>query len=338
MPLPDAVVVARRPSAALNTLPLRASVRCCAREEALMLTPTMRPAGRLTFGLLLLLAALCWMPRAQAQGAAALNSRQTALREALASNAFGQPLVLESMQGDSGLKGDIYAVVGQPFGVVSPGLQGMAQWCDILILHLNVKNCQARGSGANSVLRLAVGRKFDQPLTDAYRVDFSYRVGASQPDYLQVQLNADDGPLGTRDYRIEIEAVPRDAKSSFVHLAYSYGYGLAARLAMQGYLATIGHDKIGFSITGHQANGDPIFITGMRGVVERNTMRYYLAIEAYLGANSLPPAQRAEQRLLDWFTAIERYPRQLHELEREQYLSMKRRELTRQRAMADPAR
>lgn len=294
-------------------------------------------AWRFGFGILWLLAALCFLPRAQAQDSAAMNARQVALREALASNAFGRPLVLESTQSDNGLKGDIHAVVGQPFGIVSPALQGMDNWCDILIVHLNVKNCVARGSGANSVLRLAVGRKFDQPLADTYRVDFAYRVGASQPDYLQVLLEADTGPLGTRDYRIVIELVPRDATSSFVHMSYSYAYGIAARLAMQAYLATIGQDKVGFSITGRAADGAPIFIDGVRGVVERNTMRYYLAIEAYLGAIHLPQAQRAERRLRDWFTAIERYPRQLHELERDEYMSTKRRELAQQRVMASKA-
>jgi len=70
----------------------------------------------------------------------------------------------------------------------------------------------------------------------------------------------------------------------------------------------------------------------VRGVVERNTMRYFLAIEAYLGAYSMPLAAQPEKSLRDWFAATERYRRQLHELEREQHLSMKRRELARQRA------
>ena len=73
-----------------------------------------------------------------------------------------------------------------------------------------------------------------------------------------------------------------------MHLSYSYDYGVAARVAMQGYLATIGRDKVGFSVVGTQADGQPVYIGGTRGVVERNTMRYYLAIEAYLGALSLP--------------------------------------------------
>ncbi len=58
---------------------------------------------------------------------------------------------------------------------------------------------------------------------------------------------------------------------------------------MQGYLATIGRDKVGFSIVGSRADGQPVYVHGTRGVIERNTMRYYVAIEAYLGTMALPP-------------------------------------------------
>jgi hypothetical protein len=70
--------------------------------------------------------------------------------------------------------------------------------------------------------------------------------------------------------------------------------------------------------------------------VERNTMRYYLAIEAYLGALSAPPAAQLEQRLQDWFDATERFSRQLHELEKDEYLTMKRKEVLRQQAAPTP--
>ena len=58
---------------------------------------------------------------------------------------------------------------------------------------------------------------------------------------------------------------------------------------MQGYLATGGRDKVGFSIVGKTASGAPQYLDGMRAVVERNTMRYYLAIDAYLGARQESP-------------------------------------------------
>ena len=285
----------------------------------------------------LLAALLLWaggLGAAQAQDAAALLARHASLRQQLASNPFHRPLVLESTQTSNDLQGDVYAVVDQPYPIAAPALQDMEHWCELLILHLNVKNCSAAGKAPNEVLSLYLGRKFDQPLEDAYRVDFKYSSAAVGNDYLKVQMKADTGPLSTRNYRLALEAIPLDAKRSFIHMSYSYSYGLTARLAMQGYLATVGSDKVGFSIVGKDDDGKPLYIDGVRGVVERNTMRYYLAIEAYLGALSSPPADRLEKRLRNWFAATERYPVQLHELERDDYLSMKRHEVQRQQAGA----
>jgi hypothetical protein len=72
----------------------------------------------------------------------------------------------------------------------------------------------------------------------------------------------------------------------------------------------------------------------VRGLLERNTVRYYLAIDAYLDALALPPAQQLERRLLDWFAATERHPVQLRELDWETYLQMKRLEARRQQSPA----
>ncbi len=93
---------------------------------------------------------------------------------------------------------------------------------------------------------------------------------------------------------------------------------------MQGYLATLGADKVGFTATGKDSAGEPAYVGGVRGVVERNTMRYYLAIDAYMDS----PRQLAP-RLAAWFDSTERYARQLHEVEREDYLAMKRNEYKR---------
>lgn len=283
----------------------------------------------------LALACLCGAlasPAALAQDATALRARHTALRDALANSLFQRPLVLESAQTDGGLKGDVYAVVAQPYSVVGPALQASEHWCDVLIVHLNVKQCRTRGAGAQTTVNLVVGRKFDQPVDDAYLVAFAYRVAANEPDYLQIRLDAEAGPLGTKNYRIVFEAVPLDSTHSFVHMSYSYGYGMAARLAMEGYLATLGRDKVGFSVVGRKPDGGAEYVGSVRGLVERNTMRYYLAIEAYLGALALPSAQQADKRMSDWYAATERHARQLHEMERDEYLAMKRKEVARQTA------
>ena len=287
--------------------------------------------GRPLAGLAMAMALAAAVP-ALAQDAASLKARHEALRETLASNAFQRPLVLESGERDDSLQGDIYARIDQPMAAVAPALTGIDHWCEILILHLNVKQCRAGDSTTSHLLQLVIGEKHNQALDQAYRFAFIYRVVTSRPDYLQVQLTADEGPLGTHDYRIVLEVAALDARRSFLHLSYSYGIGMMARVAMQGYLATIGRDKVGFSIVGRKDGGQPQYIGSTRGVVERNTMRYYLAVEAYLGALSLPPAQRFEKRLADWHTGVERYPLQLHELERGEYLGLKREQLRRQQA------
>lgn len=279
------------------------------------------------------LATVCAAP-AFPQDAGTLRARHAQLRDRLAASPFNRPLVLESTRGDASLKGDVYAVVEQPFVVVAPALQGTARWCELLILHLNVKHCGATGAAPDEVLTLVVGRKFDQPLADGHKVAFRYSVPSATVDYLRVKMAADSGPLGTRDYQLAVEITPLDAKRSFVHMSYSYSYGMVARIAMQGYLSTLARDKVGFSVTDQGDSGKPVYVGGLRGVAERNTMRYYLAVEAYLGALQAPPAEQLEKRLSDWFAATERSALQLHELERDEYLTMKRREVQRQRTPA----
>jgi hypothetical protein len=280
------------------------------------------------------LCVLATLPLARAQDPASLGARHAALYDALDSNPYERPLYLQSREAAGKLHGDVYARVAQPFAVVGPALQDIRHWCDILILHLNVKRCLAFPSEARDTLRLDIGRKFDQPLEDAYPFEFRYEVAVSRPDYLRVMLTAAEGPLGTSRYRIVLEAMPLDDGRSFLHLSYAYAQGAAARWATQIYLATIGRAKVGFSIVGHKADGRPTYIGSTRGVIERNAMRCYLAIEAYLGALSAPVAEQSDRRLNDWFTAVERYPVQLHEMERGEYLQMKRMEIRRQQALA----
>jgi hypothetical protein len=116
-------------------------------------------------------------------------------------------------------------------------------------------------------------------------------------------------------------------------MTYSYATGFAGRLAMSTYLGTIGHGKVGFTQNGRQADGSPQLIGGVRGVVERNAMRYFLAIDSYLSTTQAPINEQMEKRFQAWFTAVERYPRQLHDLERADYITMKRAEYLRQQTL-----
>jgi hypothetical protein len=269
--------------------------------------------------------------------AAALRAKFASLEGELANNPFQRPLAMRSSEGRERVAGEIHAIVNHPFAVAGPALMTPAQWCDILILHLNTKSCRPSSLGSERILQLSIGKKFDQPLEDAYRVDFSFTLTENQAKYVRVTLDASKGPLGTHDYKIILEAMPSDDSRSLIHITYSYSFDTIGRMAMQTYLGTIGRNKVGFTSDGTDSDGAPRYVGGMRGVIERNTMRYYLAIEAYLGALSLPASARMEKSLLDWFSANERYPRQLHDMERAEYLEMKRREYARQQPGA-PAR
>jgi hypothetical protein len=262
--------------------------------------------------------------------AAALLSRYGALQGRLAQSPFPQHLYVESVEGTDASQGEVYAVVDYPIGTVRDAFANPAQWCDVLILHLNVKYCRPLSRDEHTVLSVAIGRKHDQPLSDTSRVEFLYAVAASRPDYLDVELHAREGPVGTSHYRIAFEAVGLEHGRAFVHLRYSYNYDSMGRLAMQMYLATTGSGKVGFTIIGDPNSPRPEFIGGVRGAIERNTMRYYLAIDAYLGTLATPAPQRFENSLERWFDATELYPRQLHEVGRDEYLAMKRSEYQRQ--------
>jgi hypothetical protein len=239
------------------------------------------------------------------------------------------PLYLRSTDEQDTLKGEIFTTVDQPFALVREVTTRTDDWCQILILHLNIKYCRMV-TKPTSTLLVGMGRKFDQPLADVYWISFNYRVVQVSDQHLQVELAAAQGPLGTQDYRLSVEAMPAGPTRTLMALSYSQSYGFAARWAFQAYLATLGRGKVGFSVVGQDAQGQPIWVEGLRGVLERNALRYHLALEAWLGQQQLPPSQRVEASLKAWFDATEQFPRQLRELNWTRYVDMKRHEISRQ--------
>jgi hypothetical protein len=267
--------------------------------------------------------------QAGALGPVALKAHHARLSPQLASNAFGGPLVLQSEEVARRIEGDVYAVVDHPYATVSAALADPAQWCEILILHLNTKYCGKVQEQGVTRVDLRVGKKGPQSVQAATLLSFVWRPPTVRPDYLSVQMDAGEGPYDTRDYRLMAEAVPLDGGRTFLHMGYGFSYGGASDFAMTMYLNTVGRDKVGFTRVAAK-RGQEDYVGGMRGVAERNTMRYYLAIDAYLDSVALPTAQQLEKRLQGWFDATEKYPRQLREVDREAYLRMKRDEVRRQ--------
>jgi hypothetical protein len=262
--------------------------------------------------------------------AALLRARYVALTPQLEKSAIQPGLYLESTDSARSPRGDAYAVIDYPSAMVATAFATPENWCESLILHLNVQYCRASNSGVQ--LSAAVGKKTNQPLEDTHRINFIYKVAVATPDYTRVELSSREGPLDTGNYLIALELTALDERRSFIHIRYSYTQGFLARCAASVYFSTRGRNKVGFTWI-HDQDDAPQLVRGIRGALERNTMRYYLAIDAYLHALGSPAPQRFERSLELWFADTERFARQLREVEHDAYISMKRGQYLRQQTV-----
>ncbi|HJV34144.1 hypothetical protein [Geomonas sp.] len=254
-----------------------------------------------------------------------LVAKYPAMRAQLESNQFGAPIVLDSTEGENSVQVDMYGVFPHPFAVIKEALNSPPDWCDITSVHINVKACTTSKVGDQWYITLYNGRKYYQPPADAYPLKLKFNVQADTANYLDVSMSADTGPFHTKDHRIKLEAAPLGADKTFLHFSYTYGYGAMARMAIKTYFATIGRNKVGFSVL-HGKDGKHYYVEGVRGSVERNTVRYYLALETFVDTLNYPESQRFEKRLSRWYDLTSKYPRQLKEMDKPEYMATKRRE------------
>lgn len=244
---------------------------------------------------------------------------------AAANDAPALPMRIDSTDVDGELKGSVHTLSPFPFAAVAHALAAPPAWCEILMLHLNNKACRMQPGADGPALSLAIARKPDHTVAQAYALVLKWRLLESSADRLRVRLDAAEGPFGSTDYVVVLTATPAPDGRTAIEFSYACRFGKAARVLLQTYLATVGRNKVGFTTIA--TSGGSELVGGLRGVVERTAVRYYLAIDAWLQAQRLPPEQRAMARLETWFDATERHPRQLHELDKASYLANKRREL-----------
>lgn len=236
---------------------------------------------------------------------------------------FGRPLVMSSSVSGDQVEATMEGLVDRPMRDVREALADAQHWCAVLVLHINNKACKVDVAGAGAtILELKVARKYDQPVEGAYPMRFEYRVLQAGDDQLSVRLHAASGPVGTTDYEIRLEAVPVDAGRTAIRLMNAYRQGTFTGMAMGLYFGTVGRGKVGFTREPATAAGQPI--GGVRGLLERNLMRYFLAVEAAAATPSPLTEEQYLRRLKDWFRASQRYPSQLHEVELDTYLALKR--------------
>lgn len=234
-------------------------------------------------------------------------------------------LEVRSEEKDGLLRSDVGTSLGEPFADLRDTLSRPQAWCEFLPLVFNVKSCTSHERDGRTELTLYVGRKFFETPEEAIRLTYSFQVRESEKDRLRVVLSAPEGAFGTRDYRIELEARPAGSGRTFIRMHSSFRPSLRSKLATQAYLATSGREKIGFSVAGRQGK-EPVYVGGLRGIIERNAMRYYLALQAFIDTQHLPEKERFNARLHAWYDMTARYPQQLYEMDKETYLNAKRQE------------
>lgn len=241
-------------------------------------------------------------------------------------NDFGMPVYINSRDEQNTMQGVIYGIVPYAFTTLGRALLTPVNWCAIAPQHPNIKACTYRPAGGYCQLTFYTGRKFYENPEDVHQIDYRFRLVERHKDYFHISLTAEDGPAGTSDYHVKVQAIPLDAHRSFVYFSYAYHYNFITRMGMGSYLATLGSGKVGFSVTGRDEQGRPVYIQGVRGIIERNAVRYYLAIQSYLDTLHVPLQQRLIARLKYWFDLTERHARQLHEMSKQDYLHDKQRE------------
>ena len=238
----------------------------------------------------------------------------------LETNSFGLPLFLESFEEDDKINADVYGIFDYRFSKVANALRIPEGWCDIASLHPNVKACTYRAGPGEWLLTFYIGRKVYQAPRKARQLVYSYRTVAEQHGYLDISLNAGAGPFGTRDHRMRFEALSVEGGKTFVHVNYSYRESAALRFVEKVYFATLGRDKVGFTITGTDKDGNPVYITGPRGAIERNAVRYYFAVRSFM---RYPEENQFSMRITDWYDLTARYRKQLFDLDKTDYITFK---------------
>ena len=244
----------------------------------------------------------------------------------LQKNNFGLPLFLDSFERDDRVTVDAYGVFEYPFSTIANELKIPANWCDIVSLTPNIKACTHRELQGAWLLTFYLGRKVYQTPEEAqYQAVYRYRKIEQQQGYLDILLTADAGPYGTKDHTMKFEAAPLDGKRTFVRVSYSYSDSVALRLASKLYFATLGWGKTGFTVTGTDTKGQPVYIGGPRGAIERNAVRYYFAIQSFMNSLRYPENSRFSKRTSEWYDLTTRYS-QLRDLDQKDYLSFKAKE------------
>lgn len=229
------------------------------------------------------------------------------------------PLHVESVAEDSEVRGVVSGELPFDFARTRALLASPRAWCDIVLLHFNVKACASTTKAGRAELRVQHGGKRSVDPEEGATLRYSF-AAETRGSRLEVRLHAAQGSLGTRDHRLRLVARPAGPSRTALRFDYAFEASGWARQALRAYLATAGRHKCGFSTV--EDEGERHCVRGMRGILERNAVRYYYAMIAVLEGQAAAPGDAA-WRARRWFDLTETQPRQLREMSREAYLATK---------------
>lgn len=284
-------------------------------------------------GLLILAVSLCMAPMAapaQALGEPTLAQRYAAL-VASPARPLAPGVYLESAEETQRARGEVLARLDLPYATAVTALTDVLAWCRLLMLHPNIKHCVpgSGGIGGGVLLDMTMAAQREGLVAQEHPLQLTWTTVARDASHLVVELMAERGPMGTRDYRIGFELAPLEADASVMRLVYSSAFTSAGLWMAQAYVSTVARHRVGFTVVDTDTQGRPVYVRGVRGAIERNTMRFHLAVQSWLAMQSQPPEQRILRAIEAWFDASERYAAQLHEIEREEYVMRKKAEFAR---------
>ena len=238
--------------------------------------------------------------------------------------ALAPGLYLQSTVTDLHAQGQVLARLPMPLTQARAALRSPQSWCLLLMLHPNVWGCEVPDAvQGQTTLQMLMGQQRVAVIGSTHRLTLAWKLARDDETGLALELMAEQGPMGTRDYRIAARIEALDEAHSALELRYSSAFTRTGLWLAELYVNTAGRHRVGFTVDSYDARGQPVLVRGLRGSVERNTMRFHLAVQSWLGVQSLPPAQRIPRALQAWFDGSEQHAAQLHEVERDEYLRMK---------------
>lgn len=268
------------------------------------------------------LACIMLLPASHAWAETALLEHYQRLKNGDAITLPGTRISLASSEQTERLSAEVTSLLPVPFDSLAAALAQPGHWCQFMPLHFNIKACTYQQQAEGEALTVYSGRKTYEEPEDSYPMTYRFEIIQQDASQLRLRLSAEHGPLSTRDYRIELSAL-RVEEGTLLHIHSAYRPSRLSAMLTRTYLATLGRDKVGFSHIEQAGEVQPV--QGVRGIIERNVMRYQLAIESFLDTQTQAETGRHEARLLSWFRHNDRYP-QLHEMNEAEYLEIKREE------------